>query len=174
MKTSATTSEIPMLIRDARQDDVPSILAIFNHVIATSTAVYCDDPVTLEEREAWFAGRRAQGFPVIVAEEDGRVIGYASYGVFRGFPGFRFTVEHSVHLAEDSRGKGLGARLLTELEERARQAGMHVMVGGIDAANEGSIRFHRRLGYAEVARMPEVGIKFGRWLDLVFMQKRLS
>ncbi len=162
-----------MLIRDARSEDLPAILAIYNHIILTSTAVYCDTPVELAEREAWFAARRERGFPVLVAEQDGRVAGYASFGDFRTFPGFRHTVEHSVHLADDFRGQGIGSRLIEALIERARAAGKHVMVGGIDAANEGSLRFHQRLGFTEVARMPEVGTKFSHWLDLVFMQKML-
>lgn len=163
-----------MQIRAATQQDLPDILAIYNDVIANSTAVYCDEPVPLTERQTWYENRMAQGYPVLVAEEQGRVIGYASFGDFRAFPGFRYTVEHSVHLTAECRGKGIGTALVAALLPIAREMGKHVMVAGIDAANQGSIRFHQRLGFTEVARMPEVGFKFGRWLDLVFMQRQLD
>ncbi|MBV8046237.1 MAG: N-acetyltransferase [Paludibacterium sp.] len=162
-----------MLIRPAALVDLPAILDIYNEVISHSTAVYCDDPVTLAERQAWFAARQEKGFPVLVACETDKVIGYASFGDFRSFPGYRYTVEHSVHLAPPARGKGVGAQLVNALLPLARDMGKHVMVGAVDAANEGSIRFHQRLGFSEVARMPEVGFKFGRWLDLVMLQRVL-
>lgn len=162
-----------MLIRPAIAADLPAILAIYNDVIQHSTAVYCDDPVSLEDRQNWFAGRQAQGYPVLVAEQDGQVLGYASYGDFRGYPGFRHTVEHSVHLSAASRGQGIGSALVQALIPLAAAQGKHVMVAGIDAENQGSVRFHQRLGFSEVGRMPEVGYKFGRWLDLVLMQRLL-
>jgi phosphinothricin acetyltransferase len=162
-----------MQIRPATPDDLPAILDIYNEVIRHSTAVYCDDPVDLAERQAWFAARQDKGYPVLVACDAGSVIGYASFGDFRSFPGYRYTVEHSVHIMPAARGKGIGAQLVNALLPLARKQGKHVMVGAIDAANEGSIRFHRRLGFVEVARMPEVGFKFDRWLDLVFMQRAL-
>ncbi|EEG07215.1 GNAT family N-acetyltransferase [Pseudogulbenkiania ferrooxidans] len=163
-----------MHIRDARLADLPPILAIYNDVIATSTAVYCDLPSTLEERQAWFEGRRAQGYPVLVAEYGDEVVGFASFGDFRAFPGFRYTVEHSVHIHRDHRGRGIGEHLLLALLPRALALGKHVMVGGVDAANEGSVRFHERLGFTQVGHMPQVGYKFGRWLDLVFLQRYLD
>lgn len=162
-----------MLIRPAIAGDLPAILAIYNDVIQHSTAVYCDDPVSLDDRQNWFAGRQAQGYPVLVAEQDGQVIGYASFGDFRGYPGFRHTVEHSVHLSAASRGQGIGSALVQALIPLAAALGKHVMVAGIDAENQGSVRFHQRLGFSEVGRMPEVGYKFGRWLDLVLMQRML-
>ncbi|TDR72495.1 GNAT family N-acetyltransferase [Paludibacterium purpuratum] len=162
-----------MLIRAATHDDLPAILAIYNEVIRHSTAVYCDDQVPLSERQAWFETRRKMGYPILVAEQSDVVIGYASFGDFRSFPGYRYTVEHSVHLAPQARGQGVGSQLVNALLPLARDMGKHVMVGAVDAANEGSIRFHRRLGFDEVARMPEVGFKFGRWLDLVLLQKIL-
>jgi L-amino acid N-acyltransferase YncA len=162
-----------MLIRAAVASDLAAILAIYNDVIEHSTAVYCDDPVSLSDREQWFAGRMQQGYPVLVAEVEGQVVGYASFGDFRGYPGFRYTVEHSVHLSATCRGQGIGSALLMALLPLARKLGKHVMVAGIDASNQGSIRFHQRLGFSEVGRMPEVGFKFGRWLDLVLMQRSL-
>lgn len=160
-----------MIIRDARIEDLPVILDIYNEVILNSTAVYCDDPVTLEERMSWFEGRRKLGYPVLVADVDGQVAGYSSFGDFRSFPGYRFSIEHSVHLAPAFRGHGHGAALVEALFPAARTLGKHVMIAAVDAANAGSIRFHERLGFSEVARMPEVGYKFSRWLDLVMLQK---
>jgi len=159
-----------MQIRDAVETDLPAILAIHNEVIATSTAIYSETPSTLAERVDWWRSRIASGFPVIVAEDDGGLVGYASFGEFRGRPGYRFTVEHSVYVRQDRRGSGAGVVLMTHLIDRARAAGKHVMIAGVDAENEASIRFHERLGFERVARFKQVGYKFGRWLDLVFLQ----
>jgi phosphinothricin acetyltransferase len=160
-------------IDDAVEADVPDILAMYNDVIATSTAVYSELPVTLENRQEWFRARVAQGYPVLVARDDTGVIGYATFGDFRAWPGYRFTVEHSVHIRADRRGQGIGTRLMQALLPRARALGKHVMIGGIDADNAASIRMHERLGFERSAHMKEVGRKFDRWLDLVFMQRTL-
>ena len=166
-------------IRDAREDDLPFLLEIYNEVIAKTTAVYSTELVTLENRAAWFAQKKAAGFPVLVAQEVGEggcvVVGYASLGEWRAaWSGYRYTVEHSVHVRADRRGAGIGQLLLDALMTKGRALGMHVLLGAIDAANEGSMRFHARLGFVEVARFPQVGRKFGRWLDLVFMQAYLD
>lgn len=165
-------------IRPARPDDLPAIRAIFNDLILKSTAVYTETEVSLDERTAWYRGRVDAGFPVLVAvaaDDEREVLGYASYGPFRGvWPGYRHTVEHSVHIRADQRGRGLGTALIQALFPLARAAGVHVMVGAIDADNLGSIRLHERLGFRETGRMPEVGRKFDRWLDLVFMQRRMD
>jgi phosphinothricin acetyltransferase len=160
-------------IDDAVEADVPDILAMYNDVIATSTAVYSELPVTLENRQEWFRARVAQGYPVLVARDDTGVIGYATFGDFRAWPGYRFMVEHSVHIRADRRGQGIGTRLMQALLPRARALGKHVMIGGIDADNAASIRMHERLGFERSAHMKEVGRKFDRWLDLVFMQRKL-
>jgi L-amino acid N-acyltransferase YncA len=168
-------SEAPMILRDATAEDVPGILAIYNEVIATSTAVYIDDPVSLADRQAWFAARQAEAYPVLVATEGDAVLGYASFGTFRGpWPGFRYSVEHSVHIRNDQRGKGVGGLLIEPLIARAEAMGKHIMIGAIDADNAGSIRFHERFGFEISGHMKEVGFKFGRWLDLVWMQRRLG
>lgn len=163
-----------MPIRRATEADLPAITAIFNEVIATSTAIYADDPFSLEDRAGWFAARRAAGFPVLVAQEDGEVLGLASFGEFRAWPGFRHTVEHSVHIRAGARGRGLGTALVSALFEPARALDKHVMIAGVDATNEGSIRLHERLGFERAAMLREVGRKFGRWLDLLFLQKFLD
>jgi phosphinothricin acetyltransferase len=161
-------------IRDAEESDLGAILAIFNAVIASSTAVYRDEPVPLEERRAWFEARRARAFPVLVAEQDGAVVGFASYGPYRDYWGYRFTVEHTVHIDASARRGGVGTALVAALVERAEAQGLHLMLGAVDGENAGSIRFHEKLGFEQSGRIREVGCKFGRWLDVVFMQKRLG
>lgn len=161
------------LVRDAAEADLAGILGIYNHAVAHSTAIWNDVLVDLENRRTWWRGRVDAGYPVLVAVEDEQVLGYASYGPFRPFDGYRQTVEHSVYVAEAARRRGVANALLHSLEGRARAAGMHVMLGGIAADNQPSLRLHQKFGFVETARMPEVGQKFGRYLDLVFMQKRL-
>jgi L-amino acid N-acyltransferase YncA len=164
-----------MELREACEADLPGILEIYNDVIANSTAVYATEAATLDERGSWLAARRERGFPVLVAMEGGTVNGFASFGDWRGaWNGYRFTVEHSVHVRAQARGRGLGRRLVEALLPRAHDLGKHVMIGSIDAANSASIRFHQRLGFETVAHFREVGHKFGRWLDLVFMQRILD
>ena len=162
-----------MLIRDVVEGDLPAVVAIRNDVVATSTAIFSEEPSTLDELRAWWQGRVAQGYPVLVAAEGDDVLGYASFGDFRPWPGYRFTVEHSVHVRADARRRGLGRALVQELVERARAQGKHVLVGGIDADNDASIRLHEQLGFVRVAHMPEVGFKWDRRLDLVLMQLTL-
>ncbi|MGG7566326.1 N-acetyltransferase family protein [Rhodovulum sp. DZ06] len=165
-----------MQIIDAAPRHLPGMLAIYNQVVADSAAIYRDDPATAEERAAWIADRQGAGFPVIVAEDaDGAVLGYASYGPWRGaFPGYRFTVEHTIMIRDGARGRGLGRALMEALEARARAQGIHVMLGSVDADNPGSIALHEKLGFKVVARHEQVGAKFGRWLDMVFLQKILD
>ena len=163
-----------MTVRDARESDLQAILVIYNEVIRTSTAVYSETASTLEERRAWWEQRTGHGYPVIVGEDDSGVCGFASFGDFRGaWSGYRYSVEHSVHVRADRRGHGIGTALLSELLQRAALLQKHVMVAGIDAANDASIRFHARLGFESVGTFREVGYKFGRWLDLHFMQRIL-
>src|SRR5271170_3833201 len=160
-------------IRDATEEDLPGLLAIYNEVIATSTAIFSCDPVTLEDRRQWWRARTAQGYPVLVARDAHGVAGFATFGDFRAWPGYRFTVEHSVHVRVDCRGQGLGTQLVQALLPRAAACNKHIMIAGVDAANAASIRFHERLGFTQVGHLREVGYKFDRWLDLVFLQRRL-
>lgn len=162
------------LIRPATEADIPAILAIYNDAVVNTAAIWNDDVVDLDNRLAWFAARQGQGYPVLVAVEGDDVLGYASYGDFRAFQGYRFTVENSIYVASAARGKGAGTELLGALVEHAAANGKHVMVAGIEAGNEVSIRLHARHGFVETARMPELGFKFGRYLDLVFLQKTLG
>jgi len=164
-----------LVIRPAGDPDLPGILAIYNDVIATSTAIYTEAPSSLDERRIWLEGRRAQGFPVLVAAEGSAVLGFSSFGEWRGaWPGYRHTVEHSVHVRADRRGSGIGRRLVEALFPLAREQGKHVMIAGVDAENAASLRFHERLGFERVAHFREVGRKFGHWLDLVFLQRYLD
>lgn len=163
-----------MPIRDATEADLPAILAITNDAIRTTTANWNIRPTTLEARAAWFAERRAAGFPVLVAEDAGGVRGFASYGPFRAFDGYALTVEHGLYVARDAQRRGHGAGLLGGLIARAEAAGLHVMVAGIEAGNTASLTLHARFGFVRVGLMPEVGRKFDRWLDLVLMQRILK
>ena len=161
------------MLRDAVEDDLSGILAIYNHAVLQTTAIWNDTPADLAGRLAWLCERRARGYPIIVAAEAGEVLGYASFGDFRPFEGFRISVEHSVYVAEAARGRGLGRALVEALFAPARALGKKVMIGGITGGNEASLALHARLGFVEAGRMPGIGTKFGRRLDLVFMQKEL-
>jgi phosphinothricin acetyltransferase len=161
-------------IRAAVDADAPMLAQIYNEVIANTTAVYRETPVTPEERGAWVRGRIEQGYPVLVAVDASGVIGFASFGDFRAWPCYRHTVEHSVHVRADRRGRGAGKQLLRDLFPLAARLGKHVMVAGVDAANTASIGMHERLGFERVAHFREVGRKFDRWLDLVFLQRYLD
>jgi L-amino acid N-acyltransferase len=161
-------------ISAASSSDIPEITAIYNRVIATSTAVFSDRQVSEQDRLDWLETRRARGFPILVARDAGRTVAFASYGDFRAWPGYRYTVEHSVHVAESHRRRGLGRRLVEALVEHAGHAGLHVLIAGVDADNEASLALHEGLGFARVAELREVAWKFDRWIDLVLLQRTLS
>ena len=163
-----------MEIRDAGEADLPGLLAIYNDVVATSTAIYSYVQTTLEERTSWWRARVGMGYPVLVAVDESGVLGFSTFGDFRSWPGYRFTVEHSVHVRADTRGRGVGKDLVKALFPRAAAVNKHVMIAGVDAANEASIRFHERLGFQKSGHLREVGHKFDRWLDLVFLQRWIA
>ena len=163
------------LIRDAVTADLPGIRDIYNDAVLNTTAIWNEQPVDLANRRAWFDARQAQGYPILVAlNAGGEVVGYASFGDWRPFEGFRHTVEHSVYIRADQRGNGLGPKLMEALIVRARGCGKHVMVAAIESGNAASVRLHERLGFKVTGQMPQVGVKFGRWLDLTFMQLVLN
>jgi len=152
-----------------------AILDIFNDAILNSTALYDYKPRAPESMVGWFDAKQAGGFPVIGIEDgDGALLGFGSYGTFRAWPAYKYTVEHSVYVHKDHRGRGLGRALMQELIAAARRNGMHVMMGGIDATNAGSIALHEQLGFRHVGTLSQVGFKFGRWLDLAFYQLLLD
>ena len=152
-----------------------AILDIFNEAIVNSTALYDYKPRPPESIVDWFDTKTKGGFPVIGVEDaNGQLLAFGSYGTFRAWPAFKYTVEHSIYVYKDHRGKGLGNIVMKALIAAARQNDVHAMMGGIDASNSGSIALHERLGFKHVATLPEVGYKFGRWLDLSFYQLLLD
>lgn len=152
-----------------------AILAIFNDAIVNSTALYDYTPRPPESMLTWFDAKRKGGFPVLGIEDaEGRLLAFGSYGAFRAWPAYKYSVEHSVYVHKDHRGKGLGPQVMQALIAAARQHGVHAMIGGIDASNAASIALHQRLGFKHVGTLPEVGFKFGRWLDLAFYQLLLD
>jgi len=160
-----------MIIRDAEDGDLQAIRDIFNDAVLNTTAIWMEQPVDLANRQAWLTARRQQGYPVLVAvNATEQVLGYAAYGDWRPFDGFRHTVENSLYVRADQRGQGIGPLLLSALIERAKAAKLHVMVAAIERENNASIRLHQRLGFTITGQMPQVGRKFDRWLDLTFMQ----
>ncbi|MFI8978083.1 GNAT family N-acetyltransferase [Nocardia asteroides] len=161
-----------MFVRDADKADLPAVLAIHNANIAESTAIWDTDQVELDDRLTWFADRTAAGMPILVAEIDGEVAGYASYGQWRPKTGYRFTVENSVYVDDRFQRRGVATALLTELVARASASGrVHAMIAAIESGNTGSIALHERFGFRTVGELPEVGHKFGRWMDLTLMQR---
>ncbi|MEA3196710.1 MAG: L-amino acid N-acyltransferase [Gammaproteobacteria bacterium] len=163
-------SDTRLVVDDASRHDLPQILAIYNEVIRSSTAVYSEEEFTTAGGECWFDAKMDHGFPVIVARDASGIVGFGTLGEFRAWPCYRHSVEHSVHVRADCRGRGIGRALVVELVVRASGMRKHVMVAGIDADNAVSIGLHRSLGFTYVGHFHEVGFKFGRWLDLVFMQ----
>jgi L-amino acid N-acyltransferase YncA len=166
----------PYEVRDAAAGDMHAVREIYNALIPTTTIAWTEERETVRSRMTWFRAQQRAGNPVLVVEQSGVVVGFASYAAFRGegrWPGYRHTVEHTIHVSQDHWGRGLGRQLLQALTERARAADVHVMVAAVDAENDESITFHERVGFSVVGRMPEVGRKFDRWLDLVLMQRIL-
>lgn len=161
-------------LRKVTEKDLPAMLAIYNEVIENTTAVYDYQPHTLEMRRQWLQTKQQQGIPVWMVEENGTMLGFGSYGPFRAWAAYQYTVENSIYVAADARGKGVGSLLLPVIMNEARQSGMHTMIAGIDAGNVASIRLHQKFGFEQVVLFREVGWKFNRWLDLVFLQVMLN
>ena len=148
------------------------VLAIFNDAITTSTALYDYSPRTPQMMDRWFQSKRQGGFPIIGIESDvGQLMGFASYGTFRAWPAYKYTVEHSLYVARPFRRQGLGTKLLHELIERAVLQNYHAMIGVIDSDNAASIELHRQMGFKYAGTLQQVGFKFGRWLDVALYQR---
>lgn len=163
------------LVNCTEERHAAAILAIFNEAIVNSTALYDYQPRTPESMVGWFATKRSNGFPVLGFEDDaGTLLGFASYGTFRAWPAYKYSVEHSIYVHTDHRGKGLGRKLLEAIVAAARKRQVHTLIGGIDAANAASIALHASLGFEHAGTIREAGFKFGRWLDLAFYQRILE
>jgi phosphinothricin acetyltransferase len=165
---------MPLVVRDATLEDAEDILAIYNYAAVHTTAVWTDGPADLASRRAWMSARQEAGYPVLVAMKGRDVVGFASFGDFRPFPGYRHTVENSIYVDQRLHRAGIGRSLMIALIERATLLNKHIMVAAIEGSNSASIALHESFGFAEVGRMPEVGCKFGRWLDMVLLQKQLA
>ena len=164
---------MPALIRRAVDADLDAILEIHNAAIRDSLAIWTEVEVDRADRERWLAAHDRDGHPVIVAEIDGAVAGFAAYSQWRERIGYRFTVENSVYVAGEYQRQGIARALMVELIALARAAGLHVMVAGIEAGNTASIALHESLGFESPVVLREVGTKFGAWLDLAFLRLEL-
>jgi L-amino acid N-acyltransferase YncA len=162
-----------MRIRAATTADLQAILAIYNDVVTNTTAIYDERPSTLDERQSWFDSRLLQGLPVLAAELEGEVVGFSSFGEWRSRWGYRHTVEHSVHVRADCRGRGFGRALIEALFPRAAALGRHMMIGHIDSAATASLRLHEKLGFTRVGTFREVAKLHDGWLSLVAMQREI-
>lgn len=161
------------MIRFATEQDIPAILTIYNHAILHTTAVYSDTPRTLAEQQQWFNDKQASNYPIIVVVEDDEVAGFASYGAFRPYSGYRYTVEHSIYVSPNHQRKGFATILLNRLLTQAAKEGYKTMVGGIDAGNTSSIKLHEKLGFSHAGTIHNVAYKFENWLDLSFYELAL-
>jgi L-amino acid N-acyltransferase YncA len=162
-----------MIVRPASSADGVAIASLLNALLATTAIEWTDQPRTAQVVTEWLDEHET----VLVAEEGGEIVGVAAFGWFRDvvkWPGYRFTVENTIHVREDRWGSGVGRELMRELIDEAQDSGKHTMIAAVDGANEASIRFHQRFGFVEVGHMPEIGAKFGRWQDLVILQLRLD
>lgn len=158
------------LVECSPQEHAESILGILNEVIATSTALFDYKPRTSESMNAWFAAKTAGRFPVIGAVDGGELVGFATYGMFRAWPAYKYSVEHSLYVARERRGQGVGLELMRALISAAESQGYHTMVAGIVSTNAASIALHKKLGFTHAGTINQVGFKFGQWLDLDFYQ----
>ena len=162
-------------ICQAQITDIPAILEIYNEAVLNTTASWDYEPATLEQRTEWFKQHQQQGFPVVVANDAyRRIVGWGSLSKFREKVGYQYTVEHSVYVAFGHRGQGIGRLIVQTMINEAQKMGKHVMIGGVEKSNLASLRLHQALGFQEVASLKQVGYKFDRWLDLVFLQKILT
>lgn len=169
-KLRLSANELVACTYDAHAD---AVLAIFNDVIKNSTALFEYRPRSGEDVAAWFEDKQTRGLPVIGAVESGHLLGFATYGTFRGWPAYKYSVEHSVYVERSHRRSGIGLALMSALIELAEQREVHTMIAGIDAENLASIALHGKLGFEHAGTIRQAGFKFGRWLDLVFYQRIL-
>ena len=172
MPHSPSSSALPeVIIRPARLSDCPGILAIYNDAVLNTTASYDYEPRSLAHREEWWAAHQRDGMAVLVAETPtGEIVGWSALNKYHDRVGYRFTTENSIYVASTWRGRGVGGLLLPPLIEAARNRGLHAIIACIDAQNEVSIRLHERFGFQRVGLFRRVGYKFGRWLDVAYLE----
>ncbi len=162
------------MIREANEKDLKDILEIYNDAILNTTAIYAYKIQTLEERKQWYEKKKQDGYPVLVFEENDKVIGFATFGPFREWPAYKYTIEHSIYVHKDYRNQGIATKLMKEIIKIADEREYATLVAGIDAANEGSIKMHEKIGFKHSGTVTKAGFKFGKWLDLAFYQLDLT
>ncbi|HGO1739837.1 N-acetyltransferase [Staphylococcus aureus] len=162
------------MIRCAKKEDLNAILAIYNDAIINTTAVYTYKPQTIDERIAWFETKQRNHEPIFVFEENGSVLGFATFGSFRPWPAYQYTIEHSIYVDASARGKGIASQLLQHLIVEAKAKGYRTLVAGIDASNEASIKLHQKFAFKHAGTLTNVGFKFNQWLDLAFYELDLQ
>ncbi len=162
------------MIRCAKKEDLNAILAIYNDAIINTTAVYTYEPQTIDERIAWFETKQRNHEPIFVFEENGSVLGFATFGSFRPWPAYQYTIEHSIYVDASARGKGIASQLLQHLIVEAKAKGYRTLVAGIDASNEASIKLHQKFNFKHAGTQTNVGYKFDYWLDLAFYELDLK
>ncbi|HFQ1505972.1 TPA: N-acetyltransferase family protein [Staphylococcus aureus] len=162
------------MIRCAKKEDLNAILAIYNDAIINTTAVYTYKPQTIDERIAWFEMKQRNHEPIFVFEENGSVLGFATFGSFRPWPAYQYTIEHSIYVDASARGKGIASQLLQRLIVEAKAKGYRTLVAGIDASNEASIKLHQKFAFKHAGTLTNVGFKFNQWLDLAFYELDLQ
>ena len=162
------------MIREATKSDLIDILEIYNDAIINTTAVYTYKAQTINDRKKWFESKGSEGYPILVVEENNRVIGFATLGPFRAWPAYKYTIEHSIYVDTKYRNKGTGTLLAKELIRISNERGFATMVAGIDESNEKSIKLHEKLGFSYSGKINKAGFKFGKWLNLVFYQLELD
>lgn len=162
------------MIREAGVKDLHVILEIYNDAILNTTAIYTYDIQTLEDRKLWFQNKKDTGLPVLVFEENNEVLGFATFGPFRAWPAYKYTIEHSVYVHPNYRNHGVGTSLVKEIIRFTEERNYATLVAGIDAFNESSIKMHEKMGFEYSGTIKRAGFKFGKWLDLVFYQLNLS
>jgi L-amino acid N-acyltransferase YncA len=162
------------MIRFATKEDLPAILEIYNDAILNTTAVYTYESQTLENRVQWFDIKSTNNEPIFVYELDNKAVGFATYGSFRDWPAYQYTIEHSIYVDKDYRGNGIAQKLLTELLTDVKAKGYKTIVAGIDATNDKSIHLHKKFNFTYSGTITNVGYKFDHWLDLAFYQLDLT
>ncbi|WP_152655549.1 GNAT family N-acetyltransferase [Oceanobacillus sp. CFH 90083] len=162
------------MIREATLKDLADILEIYNDAILHSTAVYTYKPQTLKNRQDWYKQKKDAGYPILVSEQDGKVAGFATFGPFRDWPAYKYTIEHSVYVDKGYRKQGIASSLMKEIIAIAREREYMTMIAGIDAANEKSIAMHEKFGFVHAGTIKNAGFKFNQWRDLAFYQLELG